>query len=109
MAQGENSSSQSQLETTAMVEVRSLQDEIAVLRRSHEAEVAELKQKMQWYVENGELVDRHITRLAEQDKEIERLKCACAESLPRSSKSCSRCVTSSKTIAKLKVKLFVWA
>ncbi len=78
-----------------MMEVRSLQDEISVLRRNHETEVAELKQKMQWYVENGELVDKHVERLAEQDKEIERLKCARAESSPRSS----------KTIAKLKVRL----
>ncbi len=92
------------------MEVRSLQDELSALRRYHETEVAELRQKMQWYVENAELVDKHIERLAEQDKEIERLKCARAEPSPRStrsSKACSRCVTSSKTIAKLKVRLLL--
>ncbi len=91
--------------------MRGLQDELSALRLYHESEVAELRQKMQWYVENAELVDKHIERLAEQDKEIERLKCVrAAEPSPRptrSSKSCSRCVTSSKTIAKLKVRLLL--
>ncbi len=93
-----------------MMEVRSLQDELSTLRRNHETEVVELRQKVQWYVENAELVDKHVERLVEQDKEIERLKHAHAEQSPRSTrsnKSCSRCITSSKTIAKLKVRMLI--